>query len=391
MDTKQQKEARLRAALANKEGDRVPVSDFFWTGFVKRARQKWGEDVDVYRKLDLDYIVISPNMDPVIKDFEILEEKGEDIILRTGFGATVRRSGTIPMPSFDKFSVTTPEEMADFVLEDPRDRRRLYRAGDDQINCLGDALARNIPSWDDRVNACCNDMPVYGSICEGYEFLWRCIGSENALYWMVEEPELFGDFVKRIGDFVAGLTGYQIEESRGRLSGMYIWGDVAFVTGMLFSPQIWREHFKPITARIIKICHDAGLPVIYHGCGNASCIYNDYIEIGLDGYNPLECKSGLDIVELRKDYGGRLCFVGNIDVRELESGNRDRIKRETLYKLQSAVGGGWICQTDHSATSDVAPEDYEYMVELVRDYGRYPLDMDRIKGELSCLDKKLKK
>ena len=129
MDAKQQKETRLRAALGNKEGDRVPASYFFWTGFVKRARQKWGEDVDLYRKLDLDYIVISPNMDPIIKDFEILEENGEDIILKTGFGATVRRSGTIAMPSFDKFSVTVPEEMADFVLEDPKDRRRLYRAG----------------------------------------------------------------------------------------------------------------------------------------------------------------------------------------------------------------------------------------------------------------------
>ncbi|MDR0585542.1 MAG: hypothetical protein LBG57_14505 [Treponema sp.] len=387
-DTKQQKEARVLAALSNREGDQVPVSDFFWTGFVKRAKAKWGEDLDVYRKFDLDYIVINPNMDPVIGDFEILEEKGEDVILKTGFGATVRRSGTIPMPSFDKFSVAVPGEMADFVLEDPRDKRRLYRSGDDQINCLGDALVRNIPSWDERVDIYYKDFPVYGSICEGYEFLWRCIGSENALYWMVEEPELFGDFAKRIGDFVVALTEYQIEESRGRLSGMYVWGDVAFVTGMLFSPEIWREHFKPTVARIIKVCHEADIPVIYHGCGNASRIYNDYIEIGLDGYNPVECKAGLDIVKLQKDYGGRLCFVGNFDVRELESGSRGRIKREALYKLQSAAGGGWICQTDHSATSDVAPEDYEYMVNLVRDYGRYPLDMERIRGDLAALEKK---
>ena len=384
-NNKQLKEARLRAALSNREGDRVPLSDFFWTGFMQNARKQWGQDLDMHRKFDLDYIVVSPNMDPIIQDFEVLEDDGENIRLRTGFGATVFRRGSAPMPAFESFSVTKPEEMKTFVIESARDRRRLYMAGDDQINGLGDAINRNLPSWSDRVDAYCADFPVFGSINEGYEYLWRCIGSENSLYWIMEEPELLGDFVKRIGDFVVSLAEYQIEESRGRLSGMYIWGDVAYVTGMLFSPAAWREFFKPITARIIKVCKDAGLMTIYHGCGRATPIFNDLIEVGLEGYNPVECKAGLDAVALQKDYGGRLCFVGNIDVRELESGDRDRIKRETLYKLQSAVGGGWICQSDHSVSSGVAPDSYAYMTELIREYGKYPLDMDRITRELDHL------
>jgi uroporphyrinogen-III decarboxylase len=208
---------------------------------------------------------------------------------------------------------------------------------------------------------------------------------------MVEEPELLGDFIKRVGDFVTGLTEYQIEESKGRLSGMYVWGDLAYVTGMLFSPVFWREHFKPITAKIVDICHKAGLMVIYHGCGKAYPVFGDMAEIGVDGYNPLECKAGLDAVELKKEFCGRLAFVGNYDVREIESGNRDRIKRQALYKLQCAAGGGWICQSDHSVTSDVAPDSYAYMVETIRDYGRFPLDTARIKREIEGLDNKLGK
>jgi len=69
-------------------------------------------------------------------------------------------------------------------------------------------------------------------------------------------------------------------------------------------------------------------------------------------------------------------------VRELESGDRERIKREVLYKLQAAAGGGYIVQSDHSVTSGVAPESYAYMVELVREYGKYPLDLARIKKEI---------
>ena len=390
-DSKQIKEARVKAALANREGDRVPISDFFWTGFMLKAKEKWGQDLDIYRKFDLDYVVVNPNMDPVIRDFEILEDDGVNIKLRTGFGATVRRSGSAPMPHFDSFSVNEPEGMEEFEIESGKDKRRLFKAGDDQINGVGDAIGRNIPSWTDRVDAYCGDFPVFGSICEGYEYLWRCIGTENSLIWMLTEPEMFGAFVRRIGDFVVELTEYQIEESRGRLSGMYIWGDVAYVNGMFFSPSCWREFFKPIVERIIEVCRKAGLMTIYHGCGNAKPIYNDFIEIGLEGYNPVECKAHLDVVELKKEYSGKLCFVGNFDVRELESADKDRIKRQTLYKLQSAVGGGWICQSDHSVTSGVSPESYEYMVDLVRTYGKFPLDMDRIRKELNSLDIKLKK
>jgi len=382
-DSKQIKEERVRAALSRKEGDQVPISDFFWTNFLLKAKEKWGQDLDIYRKFDLDYIVLNPNMDPVIRDFEILEDDGVNIKLRTGFGATVRRSGSAPMPHFDSFSVSKPEDMEKFVIENGKDKRRLYRAGDDQINGVGDAIGRNIPAWNDRVDAYCNDFPVFGSVCEGFEYLWRCIGTINSLEWMVTEPEMFEPFIKRIGDFCVDLAEYQIEESRGRLSGMYIWGDVAYVKGMFFSPDCWRKYFKPITEKIIQVCKKAGLMTIYHGCGNALPIYNDFAEIGLDGYNPLECKARLDAVELKKEYGGKLCFVGNFDVRELETGDRNRIKRQALYKLQSAQGGGWICQSDHSVTSGVSPESYEYMVSLIRTYGKFPLDMERIKKELS--------
>ena len=32
---------------------------------------------------------------------------------------------------------------------------------------------------------------------------------------------------------------------------------------------------------MIEVCHDNGLPVIYHGCGNVKRIFKDFIEMGL--------------------------------------------------------------------------------------------------------------
>ena len=40
-----------------------------------------------------------------------------------------------------------------------------------------------------------------------------------------------------------------------------------------------------------------------------------------------------------------------------------------------AKGGGYIIASDHSVAGNVPPENYEYMVNLVRQYGKYPLEL----------------
>src|SRR3972149_6948284 len=138
----------MRDALSHREGDRVPVGEFFWTGFLNQYRRRLGDDFDPCRHFDLDYVVITPNMDPKIRPFEMRAETGTDITVKTGFGATIRRSGDAPMPRYEAFSVGQPEEMADFDLDAPADPRRFHSGGDDQINCVGDALLRDLHACD---------------------------------------------------------------------------------------------------------------------------------------------------------------------------------------------------------------------------------------------------
>ena len=375
MSKSQAKIARMRAALSCREGDRVPAGEFFWTGFLKQYHRRFGPGFDPYRHFDLDYVVITPNLDPKIQPFEVLHESGDDIVVKTGFGATIRRSGEIPMPRYEAFSITEPDEMAGFAFDPPDDPRRFYAGGDDQINGVGDALARNLPAWHRRVDAYVEDFAVFGSICEPYEYLWRCIGSENSLYWLATHREQLAAFVDRIGSFMLRLAEAQITAGKGRLSGMYIWGDVAYVKGMLFGKKRWRELFKPHVKQLIDLFHRHNLMVIYHGCGNARDIFDDLVELGLDAYNPLEAKAGLDVVELKKKYAGRLAFVGNVDVRVLEKGDPEAIRQMVRHKLQAARGGGWVFQSDHSVPADVKPESYELALQTLRELGDYPLKL----------------
>jgi uroporphyrinogen-III decarboxylase len=144
---------------------------------------------------------------------------------------------------------------------------------------------------------------------------------------------------------------------------------------MFFSPVYWREYFKPWVAQMVEYAHAAGLPVIYHGCGNVKAILQDFIDLGIDGYNPLEAKSGLDVLDLRRRHGHRIAFCGNSNIQVWESGDRDEVRREVLRKLNAAKGGGYVFMSDHSVSNAVSGHTYDFIVQLVREYGQYPLQL----------------
>lgn len=368
---------RVNKTLRHEEADRIPVSDFFWVSFIKRWQQELGlsADTDIYTYYDLDWIVTVPNMDPHIKSFEILEEKEDDVVLRTGFEAVIRHREGRQMPYFEQFETDTLEKMEAFQFDDPWDERRFFQGGDNQIAGVSEVIVRNSPPWIDTVKSLHPKMPVFGSICEAHELGWRIIGSENMLLWMGLYPDELGRFLARVGDYLVESTKAQLKAADGMLDGMVIWGDVAYVNGMLFSPEFWRTHFKPTVKAIIDICHAQGLPVIYHGCGNASVLYEDFIEIGLDSYNPLEAKSGLDVVALRKQYGHRMGFCGNINAYDWANAPLDELEAQVLRKLNAAKGGGYFPQSDHSVPSNVSAERFEFVLNTIRKHGAYPLNL----------------
>jgi hypothetical protein len=368
---------RVHKSLRHQEGDRVPISDFFWGHFLNRWREELGlpDDADPYTYYDLDYIVLVPNLDPHIKPFEVIKENEEEVVVRTGFECVIRKVHADPMPQYLSWDTQTVEQIEAFEFDDPWDERRYLNAGDDQINCVGDTYARNIPSFVDRVRERVDDIPVFGSVCEGQEALWRTVGLKNALELMALEPDAIARFVERIGDFMVEAGRAQIEAAGGKLAGMYMWGDVAYRRGMFFSPTYWRRVFRPVVQRLCDLFHSHDLPVIYHGCGNATAILEDLIGAGIDGYNPLEAKAGLDVVQLRRELGHRLCFVGNLDVTVWARNDGDEVRDDLLRKLNAAKGGGFIPQSDHSVPSNVSGETYDHVVELVHKYGRYPLQL----------------
>ncbi len=365
---------RVETALKlRKEPDRVPLSDFYWTSFYQNWLREFNlpPDTDIYEYYDLDLKVISPNMDPRIESCRVIEQTPEYVVFKSGFGCVVKKMFNSPMPMFLDFEVKDVEDFPQFVFDDPRDDRRYYEKRCDIINC-GDSFGE-MDSYAQAIDSNCNKFSIFGSICEPYETMWRIRGTEGLLMDLALYPQKVKDFANRCTDFMLGIAERQIELVHPQ--GMFIWGDVAYDKGMFLSPSLWKEIFFPCVKKLCDCIHSYGIIAVYHGCGRSLAIFEDLIEAGVDVYNPLEAKAGMDPVELKKKYGDRIAFYGGLDARLLGESNWKDIENEVIYKLQAAQGGGYLPASDHSVASNVNPRLYDRMITLLKQKGTYPMKL----------------
>jgi uroporphyrinogen-III decarboxylase len=90
----------------------------------------------------------------------------------------------------------------------------------------------------------------------------------------------------------------------------------------------------------------------------------------------------MDAVELKRKYGSKIGFCGNSNIQIWETNDHDLIRKEVLRKLNAGKGGGYIFQSDHSVSSSVSGQSYDYIVNLVRKYGKYPLQLEEFDEEI---------
>ena len=150
-------------------------------------------------------------------------------------------------------------------------------------------------------------------------------------------------------------------------------GDVAANKGPIFSPAHFREYVKPYYAEIVAAAHECGLPIVKHSDGNMWPLVEDLVEVGFDGYNPIQPQC-MEIAEAKERLGDRVCLVGNIDCMELlVYGSEDEVAANVRETIDiAAPGGGFVLSSSNSIHSDVRPENYLAMVRAALEHGAYP-------------------
>ncbi len=140
--------------------------------------------------------------------------------------------------------------------------------------------------------------------------------------------------------------------------GVIVYDDWGTQTALLMSPELWREIFKPIYAKIVKEAHDQGLNFFVHSCGYVYDIIEDFIEIGVDVLQ-FDQPELLGTKKLSSEFGGRVTFWSPVDIQKvMATGDKAYIQnsaREMITNFGN-FGGGFIAK-DYPSWEDIDVKD----------------------------------
>ena len=129
------------------------------------------------------------------------------------------------------------------------------------------------------------------------------------------------------------------------VDGVAFRDDWGTADGLLISPEMWRELFRPLYREYCKILHAKDKFVFFHSDGNILDIFGDLVKVGVDA---IHCQLHLMNVErLAKRYRGRVTFWGGMDRRRLQEPGTAEEFREAVLAIRRALdygGGGVIAQ-----------------------------------------------
>jgi uroporphyrinogen decarboxylase len=199
-----------------------------------------------------------------------------------------------------------------------------------------------------------------------FEMYWRLRGMEDAMLDVAADTELADEMFRRCADFSIALGEAACD--RFPLDWYWTGDDVGGQRSMMFRPDSWRALVKPHLARVFEVGKSRGLPVAYHCCGALRPIIPDLIEIGMNVLNPIQCNCpGMDPLELKREYGSQLAFMGGVDTQELlpnASAAEVRRATQTLLDGMTADGGGYILAASHTISPETPDENIFAMYEV---------------------------
>lgn len=354
----------IKTLLAKEIPERVGLNEHFWPFINANAWTQQGiePDTDFVSHFDLDIRSIgffkAPGPRP---DQESTVEENDDWhVKQDAWGASLK---------FWKKKGGTPEHVA-FSISDPDAWKNNFREAFIALDVRDHFDLEELR--EEYQNAKHEDRFITYSGMFVFEELRRILGDVTMLESLLLEPEWIHDINTLVTD--KNLDYYQMMfEEVGLPDGLHIYEDLGYTAAPFASPACHRELVLPYHKKLFGFFKDYGLPIIMHTCGDFRPHLDSIIEAGVDCIQAMEAKTGMNVLDLAEQYKDKLCFMGNIDIRALESGNRDRITEECLSKLNGMkkLRAPYIYMSDHSIPPTVRLSDYEYMLELFHANCRY--------------------
>ena len=142
------------------------------------------------------------------------------------------------------------------------------------------------------------------------------------------------------------------------------------------SPRNFRKYDLPFIQKAADVCRKYGVFSHLHVCGRSRKVVEMICEeTNVDVMEPLEEPPGgdVDIAEIKKRYGSKICMKGNINTFEFMLRATPEQVEEKAKRLidECAADGGFILSTGDQCGRDTPDANLFKLVEVARTYGKY--------------------
>ena len=202
-----------------------------------------------------------------------------------------------------------------------------------------------------------------------FERHWSLRGMTDALMDYYVSPDKVHRLLRAVTDFYVRIIKRAAAEKQ--CDGIWISDDLGTQTGPFFSPEIFRDFFKPYYKEIISTCHELGMHTWLHACGNIEIFLPDFIEIGLDVIHPIQ-KHTMVEAEIAGKYGGDITFFSGLDVQQvIPWGTPDEVRQEVRFLIDTFWQNGKCMITAGNGINQDCPlESLEAFLQEAVEYGR---------------------
>lgn len=207
--------------------------------------------------------------------------------------------------------------------------------------------------------------------CTIFELSWYMRGMERLLMDMIQNSEFVNTLMDKILEFYI-QAGKKIAEMGVDI--IWVGDDLGMQTGMLISPEMFRNYIKERYRLLINEIKKSNseVKIAFHSDGYITPIIKDLIEVGVNILNPIQPKC-MDPSEIKNKFGDKLCFMGTIDEQEvLPFGSIEDLKEEINLRIKTVGNnGGLIIGPTHNIQNDTSLEKIEFLFEYIKEKGKY--------------------
>jgi uroporphyrinogen decarboxylase len=287
---------------------------------------------------------------------KVIEEDDRTITYVNHEGILMRERKDQPyssMPQFLRFPVESREDFRAFMRE---------RMQPDLVARLGQEYGQRLAAYRER------DFPLiiisdrWGGF---FGPIRNLTGVERLCMLFYDDPAFVEEMMEAIADFIIAMMGQILDHTDIDVYGF--WEDMAYKTGPLLGPAMMRKYMVPRYRRVVDFVRSRGVEFIaLDSDGDISELIPCWLEAGINILYPFEVQAGMDVLQVRREYGKDLRMWGGFDKRTLAWGP-EAIDAELARVRPLVEDGGYVPHPDHSLPPDVPFANYRYFMEKLRD------------------------